>query len=939
MVDKMYFMAPEFELNFDEDRARKAFKKERAEKDEVAKDSLSKFHGNNIEALYADLEPNAVATAADVEELNALEEEAFKKWYSENKYGYINPKYHFRKVKYDFNKAAKDNSVQARNNLIIDMMWGVLTNKDTTSKIINPGGFDYQKRSIRIVSILESSSLADIDATLKSAGIDLGLTQINDKVSATRKLLNYLIKADLTTLDNLANTSKKPISPLSPLTQVYFHQQNMTGASMIGIYANHNANHAILQHTDVQVNSEFSFMFNNKTLTSLHEIKNQEGEYISKNNAGYLAASVDNTKDPVLSGLNQNAFTADTTMLLSRLGYNPIEIGILLNQPIVKEMTKEYFRNRKNGINQETVVNNVIKRYIDLGGEDVNRNKYSVIAKSYKADLSELAYDIIVAGQGVNEDSTEFYRRQLNVGLLFKHMMDVADTLGKIVKATRYDATKYAAGPTLADTEIKLEAVEDMHKAVTGKRALIISPEGTWADEALMLNLIKYNKSITNPIDRVEALRQEILESPIPLVQAFYTLGIRESQRMLAPYFPQLTRFRTIVKAIRGLTKYDRLDVKTINSIYNDVLVYIMAKTAFFGARHSINPDEDADTIITAEESRDYFINQFPEDFKKIKEANKDIAALGFIDRLDVVVDKDTKIPMLVFKNVGRLTPILRERYMRDWATLLSMENPEAPKLALNLFRYNYYRNGFAFGPSTFIHLAPTMLRLYIPDYVESLRAILNTNDDLEPFIHQYVYNHLDNRKLVPEIPKESTFEFTDEEGNIKDEVTVSVTNSSNEADKKIVKTFPKKQDDRYQFMSFIGTRVNNKWVYYTLVEDDTLADNAAIYHRIEPLGLKYNFLEYEYGVTADEINSVIKVKSDEIDPYSSTSAVHFTEGFDTEYRENPLEDQGYYDTVPDSVLESLGIIKDTSAEDDKNMTSINPNEEYRDANNDLSCK
>ena len=143
-------------------------------------------------------------------------------------------------------------------------------------------------------------------------------------------------------------------------------------------------------------------------------------------------------------------------------------------------------------------------------------------------------------------------------------MMDVADTLGKIVKATRYDATKYAAGPTLADTEVKLEAVEDMHKAVIGNKALIISPEGTWADESLMLNLIKYNKAIANPIDRVEVLRQEILESPIPIVQAFYTLGIREAQRMLAPYFPQLTRFRTIVRAIRGLTKYNRLDVKTI---------------------------------------------------------------------------------------------------------------------------------------------------------------------------------------------------------------------------------------------------------------------------------------------------------------------------------------------------------------------------------------
>ena len=49
---------------------------------------------------------------------------------------------------------------------------------------------------------------------------------------------------------------------------------------------------------------------------------NEDKEFISKNNAGFLAASVDNVKDPVLAGINQNTLTADASMLLSRLGYN-----------------------------------------------------------------------------------------------------------------------------------------------------------------------------------------------------------------------------------------------------------------------------------------------------------------------------------------------------------------------------------------------------------------------------------------------------------------------------------------------------------------------------------------------------------------------------------------------------------------------------------------
>jgi hypothetical protein len=81
------------------------------------------------------------------------------------------------------------------------------------------------------------------------------------------------------------------------------------------------------------------------------------------------------------------------------------------------------------------------------------------------------------------------------------------------------------------------------------------------------------------------------------------------------------------------------------------------------------------------------------------------------------------------------LSPILKERYTRDWASLLYMDNIEARKLALNLFKYSYYRNGFDFGPETFIHLAPIVIRHAIPGYIERLRSLLNTTDDFKDFI------------------------------------------------------------------------------------------------------------------------------------------------------------------------------------------------------------
>ena len=45
-----------------------------------------------------------------------------------------------------------------RNNKIFDIQWAVLTNQDTMSKMFNPGSFDEQKKTARIITILKGNS-------------------------------------------------------------------------------------------------------------------------------------------------------------------------------------------------------------------------------------------------------------------------------------------------------------------------------------------------------------------------------------------------------------------------------------------------------------------------------------------------------------------------------------------------------------------------------------------------------------------------------------------------------------------------------------------------------------------------------------------------------------------------------------------------------------
>lgn len=866
----------------------------------------------------------------------------FSEWFKTNKKNYF-IKENIEKVKYDFNKSPQENSLKARNNLLIDMMYGVLTNADTASKILNPGGFDYQKKSARIMTILNDSYESDLAQALKDAGVELNKTVQKGKRSYPKSIASYLFDLDLDTLDKLAEKTKVKMDPLSPRTQVMLHQQNMTGAKLIGIYANHNANHALMQHTQLALDEENgSFVLNGKRLTSLHDIMNGDKEFISKNNAGFLAASVDNVKDPVLAALNQNTFTADASMLLSRLGYNPIEIGLLMMQPIVQEITQTYFRESREGKGKDTIIDEVLDKYKEKAAinNDLTYDNY----KNNSFYIEELADNIMLAKEAVTDRSQtsdfrkiEFYQKQVAVGYLFKRIMNSADALGQLVQATRSDTQGGAAGPTIADTELKMQKVKDLLDQIENNDKFPLKNANVILDGLLS----------DNP--DTDTLRERLLSAPLPFLQAFYTLGLQKTEEMLGSYFPQYTEsFRAVIDDLRDMTKTGKLNVKTMNSIYNDLLAYIMSKNGFFGSELIVNPDSEVgDIIVTSSDKRKDFINNFPEYFKRVVTDNEDIADLEFIKRLKVIRANDNNpVDTVVFKNVGQLSPTLRERYMRDWASLLYMSNPEAQKLALNLFRYSYYRNGFAFGPSTFIHLAPVAVRNAIPEYISTLRTLLSSSDDYSQFVDQYVYNHLDNRKLVPEIPDTASVQFIGEDNEVKDEVTFVIDDNATFGDKKVIKKRIDTPDGpAYDFFKYIGKRIRGKYIYYKLASLSTEQTNVATYERIEPLGFRNSFIEYEYGKDVEEMETVIDKNRKDYDPYADTLSRFDLGDVEIDYDSMPdYQDmpQEYWDSIPqvdtDAFQQVYGTPLDTSAPKADDVTAIQPNTEYKDENGDSIC-
>lgn len=935
-VDKMYVMLPEFRVKkYDMRQAREDY----ARMNSLFNQVLSQFTHSQL--------------AEDI--LNA-DTDDFKEWFKENKEKYRLAKPIISKVNYNFNKSPQENSLEARNNLLIDMMYGVLTNADTASKILNPGGFDYQKKAARIMTILNDSYESDLAQALKDVGVELNKTVQKGEKSYPKSIASYLFDLDLDTLDKLAEKTKVKMDPLSPRTQVMLHQQNMTGAKLIGIYANHNANHALMQHTASNKDEGLalskengSFVLNGKRLTSLHDIMNGDKEFISKNNAGFLAASVDNVKDPVLAALNQNTFTADASMLLSRLGYNPIEIGLLMMQPIVQEITQTYFRENREGKDQDTIINEVLGKYEKKAAinNDLAYNDY----KNNNFYIEDLADNIMLAKEAVTDSSQtsdfrkiEFYPRQVAVGYLFKRVMNSAKALKQVVQATRADTQNGAAGPTIADTELKIQKVKGLLDQIKKNDKFPLENADVISDS------ISVDMSIENAEERMNTIRKQLLDSKLPFLQAFYTLGLKMTENMLGSYFPQYAEsFRAVIDKLRDMTKTGKLDVKTMNSVYNDLLAYIMSKTKFFGSELVINPNSEVgDKIKSSAEKRRDFINYFPEYFKEVVSENEDIAELEFIKRLKVIRANDNNpVATLVFKNVGQLSPTLRERYMRDWATLLYKDNPEAQKLALNLFRYSFYRNGFAFGPNTFIHLAPVALRKAVPEYISTLRALVNWNeDDYSQFVDQYVYNHLDNRKLVPEIPDTASVQFIGEDNEVKDKVTFVIDGNATFGDEKVIKKREDTPDGpTYDFFKYIGKRIGGKYIYYKLSSLNTKQVNVATYERIEPLGFRNSFIEYEYGKDVEEMETVINKDKKDYDPYAGTLSRFDFGDVIPDYDAMPeyQESEEYVNSLLTDISamafqQTYNVPLDTSAPKADDVTAIQPNTEYKDENGDSIC-
>lgn len=715
--------------------------------------------------------------------------------------------------KIDIYRQAKKNTKPQRDSMMIDLMWSVLTNSDTVGKIINPGNFDEQKRNARIVNLLNSISLDEIE-----------------KLGGINKVLNL----SLNEANKMLEKYGRIVNPLTPDTWIDYQQRNMSGAGLVPMAATQNASHALTQLTkNFGLKRPYRFIFNGKRLGSLNSVKAADDRFISRNVCSYLAAFVDNAKDPVAGDLNINNNTANLAFLLLRIGNSPLTTSLILRQPAMMKVMK-YVNSGRYSMSQA----------IEEAFEDYRKQRGNTPYGGKTIDFNFtdewLAENIAAAQNAGNINSAhlaevDFASNQMKVLVMLKQMNTAADALGDVVRRIRSDSQSGGPGGSIAAGNDKIDGLEK-----------ILDDAATKVDYPLQglgfMNEMMMSRS-----------EEDIINSTLPIQTATFQWGLMATHDWYRRLFPQVSEsFRLVADLAKGFTTYGNLDDTTINRIYSQYLIFLMT-----GISNDFRGDK---------ESRDYYINKFPGEFNELKSKNPYlIESLPLLRRLKVLFsNKYNGSPVIVFNNVGKVTDIQAEDYRSDFRNLLGNENTK--DIAAKLLKYAFYR-GLGFSPSGYSNLIPSKLKMSdATDYIPTLRSVLNMVVDGRTnieFMYQYIRNNMDDRRFVPEVSMTGIFK-----GEPEDSFTVTVTKQSSQDMKRFA--YPIERDKvRYrEFVCYTYKGGKNYYIY-----DGT----TNTYKRVKPLGSS-QYQEYDYNTLGSIMETSIaepKQKSFNFrDDYRAASAM-----------------------------------------------------------------
>lgn len=616
----------------------------------------------------------------------------------------------------EFTRMSVENR-KARDNAFIDLEYAVLTHPSQARQFLDPGGFKPQEKASRIVEILfnkatnpETNELYTVEELQK-----LSIKNLNDIMESTST--NY--------------------SLISPSTYTQLHQRNMAGASLIGIAANWLTNTMIAQYTELSSNSAVRIegWYEKSLNLRTSRVKGETyGKLISKMMAEWVAAVVDNGKNPVAAYLGINNTTANMAFDLTRKGYSPLTVGLILRSPSVEYIMNKIDSDPKinsfsAGLNelQKQILsrlstearNEANAEYYNLNTPNLTRLLGTTLNEEYLNTLKE-------SGKEGEKQLIELYRINKSLERLSRE----AEAISTIINSSKHDSQNSASGPFFADTIIQELKVQ---KAIDQQNQLKpVLNKGIFVKEQTV-------KEFTQAVKK--NYKNLGTEMPLAVQQAAYSLGIRGTEELFKNYVPQFSApYRGVVQGLINTASKSYISTKDINSIYNDLLSFIFSgEKQFVGENYALQGN---------------MVVNFPGYFQRTVKANKELQDNPLIQNL-TVMNATTKVPVaqIVFRNAAKGNKVIRDQIVTAWEALLDSKDPVVRNIGSALFNY-FLQRGFNFSPNSPLHMAPASIKNRIRAFKNGLEiAIEQNNSDnkyqifgrpIMEFIDQYVANHTD---------------------------------------------------------------------------------------------------------------------------------------------------------------------------------------------------
>ena len=353
----------------------------------------------------------------------------------------------FKEVGYNIVKATKDK--EYRDNKIFDMTWEVLSHETTADKMLNPGGFEEQKKMAYLIEAYRNS--------------DKTWEELQSMKTDDLKKLSYSTK-NLIFLDS----------------QVQFYEQNNAASTILGMFAVQKIGHAVLESNGYQIDVEEAcdiaepFTILGKKFGGRMEFDpmiDDKGNVIGKTLGSHVAAAADAAKEPCMNLLNINSMTANVHSTLIRLGMPFRHASLFLAQPVIRELLDRY---NKRNLTDFASLDTILNEYIQEFREEGNMADSSI-------EHEEITEEELIDNLRANKPETNY-----KVATAFGKLQRLAYAIKGPTYLTRYNSISNAVGPLITDNIVTEFKTNYETTGLYDKHGNELTPEIVFADHPVL---------------------------------------------------------------------------------------------------------------------------------------------------------------------------------------------------------------------------------------------------------------------------------------------------------------------------------------------------------------------------------------------------------------------------------------------------------------------